>query len=823
MISFFITFKKCLYVKSIFLCVALVSSINTYAQPQIFTPKEEVQNYFFTAIFSPDGSKIMTTNNNGYQQLWEGTSGKLLNAFKLQNRYFHPTFDNSGTNILTEENLDSVIIFRNVYSGEITNSIKIPCTKVDFAKFSPNGKKIAFSQSNHFFIWDTDLKKIINYRKEEVAIRDFKFSEDSKLISISLGSYNRKAILLDLEKNIEIGSFIHESDKAPTFISKFILATIEAHLVNLWNSSNGQLIKSIDSEMKGRSIIDFSMCQDTSKLIVHYSGNKFIIWDINSGEKLKTHFNFNPYLQRKFVFNKDGTKILAFWHPSSKNTILYDSYSGTVIHVFPENFHSANFSNDGKRMLFLNSDIIHVFNLDTEKIVSKIKNYTIDLVSFTKSPNSSLITLKTKAKKIISFNTKSGYQNGIFPYYFTDNNGDSFYENYLVNVQKNNIISLDKESDFFEDSPFNNLVIWNLFTHDILFKSDRFYSCTGYSPNGEYYFIGDVEGNLTVRNAKNNKFYKQFCNPDMVITKAFFAPSGKHILCEVSEKLLKLYDLHSGKLFKEFKIDIKEDKYSFSPDGAIFILERKYQIEVINLKSNEITLYNKSDISSIIFNSDCSKMIQIVPEFLPPPNEDLLYYFYGYGNIYINVIDLSNKQIINIIKDDTLYSKAKFSPDDSQILIYNNRYAKVFDIHKGEIVTKIIWENRNIEFADFDSTSNRIITIGSDHCVRFWDIIGGKELIAYYPLDGGDWILMHPSGVFDTSKKGQSKLYFKSNHILLPLEELKNHYYQNNLWNIVMNGNQNQLKKVYQNEIFIKKIPNIKLRYISKLLINKNN
>ncbi len=140
-----------------------------------------------TAVFSPDGSKILTASWDDTAKLWDLT-GKLLADFKghtddVSSAVFSP----DGSKILTASSDKTAGLWD--LTGELLAELKGHKAVVTSAVFSPDGKRIiTASDDGTVIIWPTPesilewlktapIPKLTQKEKEELGIADFDIDE----------------------------------------------------------------------------------------------------------------------------------------------------------------------------------------------------------------------------------------------------------------------------------------------------------------------------------------------------------------------------------------------------------------------------------------------------------------------------------------------------------------------------------------------------------------------------------------------------------------------------------------------------------------------
>lgn len=126
------------------------------------------QSYLYTAILSPDGTKVLTSGSDETARLWDAATGEAL----LPPMPHHgaagerspPIFSEDGTRVFTigpREGDHAGIVWDVATGREIARLGKHPIgNRVTHAAFSPNGKRVATGGSNsRCHVWDAATGK----------------------------------------------------------------------------------------------------------------------------------------------------------------------------------------------------------------------------------------------------------------------------------------------------------------------------------------------------------------------------------------------------------------------------------------------------------------------------------------------------------------------------------------------------------------------------------------------------------------------------------------------------------------------------------------
>jgi uncharacterized protein with WD repeat len=137
--------------------------------------------------FSPDGKRFLTVAGGQPAQVWEVDTGNWLmtlddNHKKSSKQYVTKAiFAPDGTWIVTADN-EGVIRFWDSQSGLLVNTLEGDPTSIRSLAFNPNGQILASGGSNNrVLIWDVATKKTLLVITGDEGLIPLTFSPDNKI------------------------------------------------------------------------------------------------------------------------------------------------------------------------------------------------------------------------------------------------------------------------------------------------------------------------------------------------------------------------------------------------------------------------------------------------------------------------------------------------------------------------------------------------------------------------------------------------------------------------------------------------------------------
>lgn len=281
---------------------------------------------------SPDGKIVATIEgdhpSNISINLWDASSNSLIGSIPVNMGIYSLEFSKDSSKIAASTLIPATETEPNKTVIKIWNVSDMSLYREFFAHyslycslaFSPDGKKLTSSsiymQSNEFNIKMWNLEGSISSKTITGNYITFnaRFSNDSeKIYSLGSDGINRTLLVMDsMNGNILKNVSISESGQ-PTDLShdEKMIAEIKDTKINIRNSSNGSIIKTIEIPEPATSaqhgyLRDAAFSPDDSKIYSLSSDNTVRIQDITNGDISKTIDGVAGY-HKGFKFSPDGS------------------------------------------------------------------------------------------------------------------------------------------------------------------------------------------------------------------------------------------------------------------------------------------------------------------------------------------------------------------------------------------------------------------------------------------------------------------------------------------------------------------------------------
>jgi len=268
------------------------------------------KNKVLSAIFSPSGRNVLTSDDSGKVTLWDSYSGGLLysqvyNSMPVQNTYVQyvpASFSPDGQNFAVAGDSGKVEI-RKTTTGEVLKSWKTSSESINSIDYNSIGDRILTSSNKSLDEWNVNDGSLVKH---------YQVPNDSGIIALYGATYSPDGL------SVAAGAF----GDGLSFIE-------------IWSASNESFaLKQEIFRIAGDATFSAPKFSPNSKMVAT-AFNKFegpyqaAIWDVNDG-KLITKIGEHTNYVNDVAFNKQGTKLITgsvdttakIWDISSTNLLV---------------------------------------------------------------------------------------------------------------------------------------------------------------------------------------------------------------------------------------------------------------------------------------------------------------------------------------------------------------------------------------------------------------------------------------------------------------------------------------------------------------------
>ena len=346
------------------------------------------------AVFSPDGSRIVTASRDRSARIWDTATGKEIAVLRgHEGTVYSAAFSPDGKRIITASYDDTARIWDAATAMEIA-ALRGHEDTVWSAAFSPDGARIVTASSDRTArIWSAaTAEEIAVLRGHEAGLRFAAFSPDGKRIVTGSSLTSR---IWDAETGRET-AVLKEDDGCPVFWATFspdgtrIVTALGCQIAQIYHALTGERIAAVYGHDAYVSSATFS--PDSKRILTASEDGTARVWDAATAKEIAVLRGHEAGL-RFAAFSPDGKRIVTasrdrtarIWDAAPSNEIAALRHDENQIW-------SAAFSPDGKRIVTASSDrTARIWDAATAKEIALLRAHDDGTTSAVFSPDGARI------------------------------------------------------------------------------------------------------------------------------------------------------------------------------------------------------------------------------------------------------------------------------------------------------------------------------------------------------------------------------------------------------------------------------------------------
>jgi|GEM_PF-2433481 len=506
-----------------------------------------------SAVFSPDGTQIVTSSMDNTAKLWDTQSGALLHTLTgysytgLSAAVFSP----QGTQIVTPSGYTAKLW--DARSGHLLHTLTGHSDEVNSAVFSPNGTQIVTASDDHTAkLWDARSGiPLHTLRGHTGYVFSAVFNPDGT--QIVTASADGTAKLWDARNGGPLYTLSHNSMVLSAVFSPsgaLIVTVSKDNTAIVWDAGNGNPLHTLSHN----DLVNSAVFSPSGALIVTASmDNTAKVWDARSGNLLYTLDHSARVTSA--VFSPDGTQIVtAGWDGTAK---VWDARSATLLHTLDHSteLFSAAFSPDGTQIVTASWDgTVKVWDARSATLRQTLYS---DTYSAAFSPDSTqIVTSSSFDYRVIVWDARSGNL-----LHTLTGHSDAVYSAVFSPDGALIVTASDDHTAKVWDARSGTL------RHTLTGHSAGLFSAV-FSPNGTQIVTASLDDTAKVWDTGSGNLLHTLGHSDAV-NSAVFSPHGTQIVTASDDHTAKVWDTGSGNLLQTLTgHSARVNSAVFSPDGT---------------------------------------------------------------------------------------------------------------------------------------------------------------------------------------------------------------------------------------------------------------
>lgn len=727
---------------------------------------------------SPNGDLIAIAGGRS-ATLWDAATGQLVRKLQVTHgpecrcEVKHVKFSADGTLILTD---GSTVQLWNANTGELVKDFGGYQGYYTSAYLSNDGKFIWIQAAN--FLDQLDAHSFARVR----LVKDKKFLIDG----VALRPDNMVAYAA--------GGKIYFMDGNT---GKTVKTTYRANKVFSWSPQGNFLIAGGEDESPSSFLTQIDLSKGIEYLSGEWSDVRFDGVTFDEANKTGYAFgnevfsfgygkeNFDPLTElgprQTVIVSRDGNvrvmtndnnvdvkigevayTFQAHDSPITKTTFAKQDKVFITISSdrkgkiwLPETFTASRPRHPGKLLFTSNGSPVNFRSVmlnsgDSSLLIEERYDY-LSAMNFTVKPNGEFEFVDYKHEHSKLWNLRTGDWKKIFTHFPVEyrNTGSPVVQSETGAIVTSNPIeiwdgrkSVLIDSGYYASAEFlpGSRLIWN---------------------ESEVYEGNEQKGILHVIHLATKKPIKLLDAKSGFISSYSFNAAGNKVVALYGKGPAQVWDMETGKVIARLEgLDSIYGSVQMSPDGTRILAVTRTQTGVWNGVTGKQLLKVEGD---VIFGTGNTLI--------------------SWSGSKIKLIDLISGKVTRELPQGAAVSQVFLSPDRKRALIWEEDETIV-------VLSTQSW-TPNAKFkvkgtpVDMDWNANVILSREGQR-IMLLSLLDGHEIVSLFDIGEKDWVVTHPSGLFDASEGAMSQLYFVQGLDMIEFGQLKDRYYEPGLWKKVM-------------------------------------
>jgi WD40 repeat protein len=697
------------------------------------------------AVFSPDGTRLVTASDDKTARLWDASTGLAMGEpMRHGDKVLAAGFSADGTLVVTGS-ADGTARIWNANTGKATGAPMRRGEEVVSVSFSAGSESVLLKGFGSAQIWDAKTSKPLSELVRLTSRLDGTVSLSSDgtlLLCVATGGTVR---IFDARTGQPIGQALpaHEVRAASFSRDGARIATVSNDkTARIWDASSGEPVTEPMPHETGIGLVKFSA--DGRHIVTGSDLGMARIWDAQTGAPVGEPMRNSGSVQTA-SFSSDGTRVLI--HSLGGHAQIWDAKTGRPVGNdlrHDVDSHEPIFSPDGKRVLTLSSTdhAARMWNATTGKALGEPLRHEAAVRAASFSANGDQIVTASLDGTARIWNTKT---EPALPLQLRHDEGETAEES-------GEITKFSPDGTRLLTAAGETLRFWDARAGQPLgerMRHDGLVMTADFSADGTRILTGSHDKTARFWDVKSGGSLGEPLRHEAEIMSAHFSPDGTRIATASMDGTARIWDAQTRKMLGQ-PIQPGTDwvlSARFSPDGSHIVTVSEKTAQLWKTDTHQPVgepMVSAANIHDAIFNTDGTRILtlgsgqarlwdalsgQPVGEPLEGMAQDA-----GFSVDGTRVIAASaeHKALIWDAQDGRLLLEpsrpvaqtAGFSPEGLRIVTdsVGREEARLWDAKTGQPLSEVFRYEVQILSASFNGDGTRVVTVSNDGLTEIWDV-----------------------------------------------------------------------------------------------------
>ncbi len=490
-----------------------------------------------SAAYSPDGTRIVTVSADKTVRVWDARTGVQLAVLSGHTDEVSCAFYSSDGTRIVSASRDGTARIWDARTGVQIAVLSGHGNSVFSAAYSPDGAHIlTASDDKTARIWDArtgaQLTVLSGHGDDVVSAN---YSPDGTRIVTA--SRDETARIWDARTGAQLatlsghGSFVYSAAYSPDG-TRIVTASADK-TARIWDARTGVQLAALSGH--GSLLYSAAYSPDGTRIVTASNDKTARVWDARMGAQLTVLSGHDSYLYSA-AYSPDGTRIATA--SVDKTARIWDARTGAqlaVLSLHGNDLYSAAFSPDGTRIVTASADgTARIWDVRTGVQLTLLSGHGDSVISAAYSPDGTRIVTASADKTARIWNARSGAQLAALA-----GHGDSVISAaYSPDASRVVTASLDKSARIWDARTGAQLAVLSGHGDSVI--------SAAYSPDGTRIVTASLDKSARIWDARTGAQLAVLSGHDDSVISAAYSPDGTCIVTASRDRTARIWDARAG-------------------------------------------------------------------------------------------------------------------------------------------------------------------------------------------------------------------------------------------------------------------------------------